>query len=141
MSFGGIGPILQYGMGGRTSHVTTAVWDTDAYGKRELYIVESRDGTDWPNDGVQRNTYDLWINMVEKEETSVVFLPLKKELSEKYDEAKAWARFKELQGNKYGYPNVITTWIGIFFSLKMNQTLNMTTIHHCLISILLTVSL
>jgi hypothetical protein len=122
MSFGGIGPLLQYGMGGRTSHVTTAVWDTDSKGNRELYIVESRDGTDWPNDGVQRNTYDLWISMVEKEETSVVYLPLKKELSEKYDEAKAWARFKELQGNKYGYPNVITTWIGIFFPKNKSDT-------------------
>ena len=116
MSFGGIGPILQYGMGGRTSHVTTAVWDTDAKGNRELYIVESRDGTDWPQDGIRRNTYDLWISMVTKEQNTVVFLPLKEEYSAKIDEAKVWARFNELEGTAYGYQNVVTGWIGNFFS-------------------------
>jgi len=118
MSFGGIGPILQYGMGGRTSHVTTAIWGNDETGKRELYIVESRDGSDWPHSGIQCNTYDLWISMITKEEQSVVYLPLKKEYSEKYDATKAWARFKELEGTAYGYPNVITGWIGIFSITK-----------------------
>jgi len=112
MTFNGAGPILQYGFGGRVSHVTMAIWDTNPdTGKPELYIVESRGGKDWPADGIQRNPYSVWIDCVTEEEISVVWLPIRDELSEKFDTKKAWAHFHQLEGTPYGWPNIITTWV------------------------------
>merc|ERR1712110_783969 len=39
MSFTGIGPLLQYGTGGRLSHIAQAVWGTDENGNDELYVI------------------------------------------------------------------------------------------------------
>merc|ERR1712183_308253 len=63
MTYKGMGPILEYGTGGRSAHVVMAIWDTDEKtGKEELYIAESRPGNDWPFSGIQRNTFDVWLN-------------------------------------------------------------------------------
>lgn len=111
MEFEGIGPLLQYGMGGRSSHVVMAIWGSDENNKRDLYIVESRDGTDWPQNGVQRNLYSIWSKCVTEEEDNIAFLPLNSEMSKKFNEKKAWDYFNTVKGTPYGYPTVILTWI------------------------------
>lgn len=97
MSFGGIGPLLQYGLGGRTSHVVMALWDTEKLnGKKKLYIVESRDGKDWPSNGIQKSPYRVWIDNITLEESSAVWLPLRKDLADKFEVEKAWEHFSTL---------------------------------------------
>lgn len=112
MAFSGMGPILEYGMGGRSSHVVMAIWDTnEATGEEELYIAESRGGNDWPQTGIQRNLFDVWIDCVQKEEDSVVWLQLRDEFSKKFDKNKAWEFFKTIEGLPYGYNNVLSSWL------------------------------
>lgn len=112
MEFSGIGPLLQYGMGGRASHCLIAIWDTDTHtGLEELYLVESRSGNDWPHIGVQRNTYEVWIDLIRITGSSVVWLPLSEKYSKKFDTKKAWEFFNIRQGLPYGFNNILLGWI------------------------------
>ena len=112
MSFKGMGPILEYGTGGRSAHIVMAIWDTNQKtGKEELYIAESRPGGDWPSEGIQRNLFDVWINNIKLEEDSAVWIPLRDEFSKKFDRNKAWKFFKTVEGTKYGFPNILNTFM------------------------------
>jgi hypothetical protein len=41
----------------------------------------------------------------------VVHLPLRPEFADKFDEAAAWAWFRETDGMPYGYRNFLFSWI------------------------------
>ena len=80
-------------------------------GEKELYITESVDGPQWPTEGIQRNTYDLWTQLIEEEQESTTWLPLRDEYSKKFDTEKAWEFFNKVNGTPYGYPTLLFGWI------------------------------
>lgn len=108
----GLPAVLQIGMGGRVSHCTNALWDTSKEtGEEELFIVQSTDLPIYPGKGVQKDTYDNWLQLIDKAGYSVVFLPLSDENSKKFDTAKAWELFNAVEGSQYGYQNMLNSWI------------------------------
>ena len=104
--FDGVDNIIEWGTGSRSGHNSMALWH-----EGELYMVESQDGWYWPRRGIQKNKYEDWIRYANNCDMNVVHMPLRDDLREKFDEAKAWAAFKELEGHPYGYSNFLFGWL------------------------------
>ena len=95
-----------YGTGGTAAHTAMALrFD------RELYVIECVHEGFWPKNGVQRNKWDDWIKMAQQSDYNVSWLPLKKDMRDKFDEEKAIDFFYETDGLPYGLQNVLFSFI------------------------------
>jgi hypothetical protein len=63
-----------YGTGSHTSHNTMALHIDD-----ELHIIESDE------DGIMKTKWEDWIDLKSKKNYDVIHMPLRKDLSEKFD--------------------------------------------------------
>ena len=84
MRLDGLDPIIMYGTGSHIGHSTMALRFDG-----ELYVVESQDAWYWPTHGLQRTKWADWIKQAEDASFHVSWLPLKKEVAEKFDEKAA----------------------------------------------------
>jgi hypothetical protein len=96
----GEGAVIQYGTGSAFGHTLCALWFEDG-----LYIVESTGPV------VKRTPYAQWMESVSNGNTQYVWLPLKEELWEKFDEEKARAWYLSMEGHPYGFRNFMYGWI------------------------------
>ena len=84
MRLDGLDPIIMYGTGSHIGHSTMALRFDG-----ELYVVESQDAWYWPTHGLQRTKWADWIKQAEDASFHVSWLPLKKDVAEKFDEQAA----------------------------------------------------
>ena len=109
--FDGLDQIIHIGTGSHSGHSVEAVWDR-RNGQSELYIVESQDSWYWPHGkGLQRHKYDDWMQYAQDCGFNVAHLPLKKEIADKFNEAKVWEWFDTVKGMPYGYRNFLFSWV------------------------------
>jgi len=103
----GLDPMLAWGMGSHTGHTAICLW-VDG----ELNVVESTtDSAYWPVNGIQITPWDKWLNQAESASYNVVHLPLDPVVAKKFDEVKAYAFFKTVEGLPYGFHNLFTGWV------------------------------
>jgi len=103
----GLDPMLAWGMGSRTGHVTVALWEAGS-----LYIAESTvNSTYWPTNGIQRTPYRKWLQQAEAAGYNVVHLPLAEKYRSRFDVAKANQFFHDFAGLEYGYQALFSGWI------------------------------
>lgn len=104
--FDGLDPIIGYGSGSHVGHCTMAL-RIDG----ELYVAESQSGWYWPRTGIQMNPYKNWIKWARNAGFQVTWLPLKPEISQKFDNDAAVKFFKTIEGVPYGYHNFLWGWL------------------------------
>jgi len=102
----GLDQIIEWGTGSHSGHSVIAL-RIDG----ELYITESQDGWYWPKHGIQRNLFKDWVKYANNAGFNVVWLPLRKELREKFNETAAVEFFKSVEGLPYGYHNFLFSWL------------------------------
>jgi len=86
----GLDPMLAWGMGSHTGHTAITMWVDN-----ELYVVESTTNSAyWPTNGIQMTQFDKWIQQAESASYNVVHLPLDPVVAKTFNEAKAYAFFK-----------------------------------------------
>jgi len=103
----GLDPMLGWAMGSTTGHTTVALRENGT-----LYIAEST-ATDsyWAVNGIQRTPYKQWITQAKAAGFQVVHAPLGAKAAANFDEDKANAWFKTVEGYNYGYHNMLFGWI------------------------------
>ena len=111
----GLDQLISWGTGGRTGHVTVAVWGEDG----ELYVCESTDaspfGSYWPPPyGIIRTPWDQWVQLALKAEFVVDILPLSKGAAEAFSEKAFWAWFHIVQGMPYGYHVMLYSFLDTY---------------------------
>jgi hypothetical protein len=107
MRLDGIDPMLAYGMGSQTGHTAIAIWD-----QKELYVFESTVKSNyWPDNGIQRHSWDEWIALAKKADYNVVHLPLGEFVRKRFNATAALEFWKQTKGLYYGYPNMLMGWI------------------------------
>lgn len=100
-------PLILYGTGGLTDHVTTALWMEDG-----LYIVESAGSSETHGkQGIIRTPFRQWLADVKRTQQNVVLLKLDPKRRAQYDVKRATAFFKSVEGLPYGFRNFIYGWI------------------------------
>jgi len=104
--FDGLDPIIGYGTGSHVGHCTMALW-VDG----ELNIVESQSGWYWPRTNIQINPYKQWVQWARNAGFHVTWIPLKKEIAQKFDADAAYTFFKTIEGPPYGYHNFLFGWL------------------------------
>jgi hypothetical protein len=55
--------------------------------------------------------YKEWLRKAKLAGFNVVWLPLRKEFRDKYNETKAYEFFKTIEGVNYGFPVLLTGWL------------------------------
>lgn len=107
MRLDGLDPMLAWGMGSTTGHVTVALWMDG-----ELYVVESTvEGTYWPTDGIQKTPYRQWIKQALQADFHVVHVPLSEASRANFNEASAAEFFHSTEGLEYGYHVMLWGWL------------------------------
>lgn len=102
----GLDQLIQMGTGSSIGHSAVAAWIDD-----ELYVIESQDGWYWPKHGIQRNTWDEWVQAAHNADFHVILMPLKEEIRAKLDTQKAVDWFvNSMEGLNYGYHNFLLSW-------------------------------
>jgi len=106
----GLDPMLAWAMGGtHTGHTTIAMQNPET---KVLEVCESTTKDSyWPTNGVQCTEYTKWIYQARKASMQVVWLPLKEELREKFDNDNAYKFFKSNEGLNYGFGNLLWGWV------------------------------
>jgi len=104
--FDGLDPIIGYGSGSHVGHCTMA-FRIDG----ELYVAESQSGWYWPRTGIQMNPYKQWIKWARNAGFHVTWLPLKPEISKKFNNDAAIEFWKTIEGLPYGYHNFLWGWL------------------------------
>ena len=102
--------MIMHGTGAHFSHCVTALWIDG-----ELIMIESQGGDYWPIQGIQRTPYRSWIQFAKNADMNTVWLPLKDEYREKYDEAAVLKWFEGIEGLPYGYHNFMWGWIDTMY--------------------------
>ena len=102
----GLDPMLSWAMGSHTGHVVVALRLDDS-----LLLCESTTNSSyWPTNGVQCTPYLTWIKQARTASQNVIYLPLRPDLSAKFDVNSAYAFFQEHEGLDYGYHNLLWGW-------------------------------
>jgi len=111
----GLDPMLAWGMGATTGHMTTALWMATGEGDAEeeaLYIVESQvKSSYWPQNNVQRTPFRQWMQWADAAGYNVLYVPLSDEARAAFDVEKARAWFREMEGLAYGYHSLLWGWV------------------------------
>lgn len=103
----GLDPMLGWAMGSTTGHTTVALRENGT-----LFIAESTaNDSYWPVNGIQRTPYKQWIAQAKAAGFQVVHAPLGAKAAANFDEDKANAWFKTVEGFNYGYHNMLLGWI------------------------------
>jgi len=103
----GLDPMLGWAMGSTTGHTTVALRENGT-----LYVAESTaNDSYWPTNGIQRTPYKQWISQAKAAGFQVVHAPLNAKMAAAFDETKANAWFKTVEGYNYGYHNMLWGWI------------------------------
>lgn len=102
----GMSPMIMYGTGAHLSHCITSLWI-----EGELYMIESQGGEYWPVQAIQRTPYRTWVQYAKNADMNVVWLPLRDDLREKYDEKAVLKWFEEVETLPYGFHNFMWGWI------------------------------
>ena len=97
-----LGSIILLGSGSKIYHSVIALWKS-----KELYICESQQTINYPKKGVVCETYDIWLELMDELNASIVHMPLKEPLRQKFDVERAWAFVDEMIGQHYGYRNFL----------------------------------
>ena len=98
----GTGSLIYYGTGGPVTHAAIAMWETNAKGEKNLWILEAN------GQGLVRIDLEQWWGMYNSE---VAWLPLSKESRAKFDADKAWKWFHSVENLRYGTDNFMLTLI------------------------------
>lgn len=102
----GLDPIIMYGTGSHIGHTTMALRFDG-----ELYVVEAQDAWYWPTHNIQRTKWADWVKYAENADFQLSWLPLRADISEKFDEKAAQDFFFQTEGLPYGYHNFLYGWI------------------------------
>lgn len=94
----GITALIQYGSGSFLGHCTVALWYDDG-----LYILES------VNQGIIRTPWIQWVK--NNDWASIIWLPLRSEIQEKFNVTGAQEFFNKTEGMPYGYENFLLSWV------------------------------
>jgi hypothetical protein len=100
VTLSGLDAILMYGTGSRVGHIAMALHIDGT-----LYAVESI------NSGIKKTEWKEWMKQQREEGCTVIYAPLADEYKAQFDEAKAVAFFKKMDGAPYGYENIAYAWI------------------------------
>lgn len=98
--------LIMYGCGSHSGHSVMALRFDG-----ELYIVESQSSAYWPVHGLQRTKWADWMHYAENADFHVAWLPLRKEMREKFDSKAAQDFFFATEGLPYGTHNFLFGWI------------------------------
>ena len=93
--------LIMYGTGSPVGHVATAMWFEDG----ELYVTEADRIA-----GVMATKWDDWFDWSETIGNNVVWMPLKPELREKFDEQAARDFFYRIESYPYGFASLLFSW-------------------------------
>jgi len=124
----GLDPMLAWGMGATTGHMTAAMWmdveeeemeeeemggrEGGVGGKQRLFILESQVMSSyWPQNNVQRTPFRRWLGWAEEAGYNVLHVPLSDEARARFDTEKALGFFKEMEGLAYGYHSLLWGWV------------------------------
>jgi hypothetical protein len=110
----GLDPLIMWGTGGHTGHTAILIEFDDG-----LYVCESTDTmqanssfTYWPPPyGIIRTPYQQWIKQAQAADFMVAVLRLSPEYQKQWDNDKAVAFFKQVEGMPYGWHNFIYTFL------------------------------
>jgi len=103
----GLDPMLAWGMGSTTGHVTVAMWM-----EGELYVMESTvEGVYWPTDGIQKTPYRQWVKQAMQADFHVVHVPLSEAARANFNEEAALDFFRSTEGLEYGYHVMLWGWL------------------------------
>jgi len=103
----GLDPMLAWGMGSSTGHVTTPLWIDGELFVTESTVVDSY----WPTGGIQKTPYNLWLHQAEQAGYNVVWAPLNAKARHNFNETAAVEFFLAHEGLEYGYRNMLYGWI------------------------------
>jgi len=106
--FDGLDPMLAWAMGAHTGHTTITLRVNGV-----LYVCESTSATPyWPyQNGIQMTPWKQWLAQANTAGFNVAYLPLSAKYQKLFDEQKAYAWFKTVQGLPYGFHNMMFPWI------------------------------
>ncbi len=103
----GLDPMLAWGMGATTGHMTAALWMEE-----ELYVVESQiKSSYWPQNNVQRTPFRQWLAWAQQANYNVLHVPLSDASAAAFNHTAAVAWFEEMQGLAYGYHSLLWGWV------------------------------
>ena len=94
--------MIMYGTGSPVGHVANAMWFDDG----ELYVVEAD-----RMEGVMKTKWDDWFIWAESIGNNVVWMPLKPELRERFEEEAARKFFYEIESLPYGFASLLFSWV------------------------------
>lgn len=101
---GGTSSIILWATGAQCSHIAVYMWGeegTEDEGK--LFVLQSNENGIW-----KQPIADFWNENIF---TSTVLLPLAPEYRAKFDQKKAWAWFKTVNGSPYGIHNMFFSFL------------------------------
>lgn len=100
----GTSSMILWATGAQCSHIAVYMWgekDTDDEGK--LFVLQSNENGIW-----KTSIENFWNDNMN---TTTVMLPLAKKYRDQFDEKKAWAWFKTVDGLPYGIHNMFFTFL------------------------------
>ena len=125
--------MISYGTGSLIEHVVVSMWDDQ---ENELYILEStRSGNSANNGynkkaGVIKTKYQEWLDYNLNDKILVAYLPIKRNLSQKFDAKKAWEFFEDRKHLPYGLVSILYSYIdtpydnyGPFYDIEFSYSL------------------
>ena len=114
----GIDPLIMWGTGGHTGHTAVLLEFDDGF-----YVCESTDTLEansslqyWPPPyGIIRTPYKQWVKQAEAADYIVALLRLSPERQQQFDNDKAVAWFKTVEGMPYGWHNFIYSFMDTIY--------------------------
>lgn len=90
----GLDPLIMWGTGSHLGHTAILM----RAGNGSLYVCESQSKSNyWPKDSIQRTEWSQWVEWAKKASYNVVWMPLRDDVREKFDEASAMKEFEQLE--------------------------------------------
>ncbi|ORC88839.1 uncharacterized protein TM35_000152700 [Trypanosoma theileri] len=105
----GLNPMIGWAEGSTVGHTAVAMRDK---GNHQLFICESTtSGAHWPINGVQCNTWEKWLQLVERAGHNVLWMPLAPKYRSKFNTTAAESFLREYVGVDYGYTTFLFGWL------------------------------
>lgn len=104
--------MLAWAMGARTGHTTVAI----RLPQGVVVCEATTNSSYWPTNGVQCTPYQTWVNQVHVSSQNVVYLPIRDDMSAKFNSTAAYEFFLAHEGNDYGYHNLLWYLDFVFFN-------------------------
>jgi len=108
----GLDPLIAWAEGFEAGHSVIAVRDPTDPVFNVLHVCESTAlDAYWPRNGIQCTPYRQWIAQAEAAQFNVLLAPLSPTHRAAFDTKKAIAFFKSIEGNDYGFANMLMGWL------------------------------